>query len=68
MESLFLSHSHGDHELAGAVRQLIESCFAGHIEVKASSSAPSEAASQRGAAGLIGFTTRFGGASSPRFS
>jgi hypothetical protein len=33
MESLFLSHSHGDHELAGAVRQLIESCFAGHIEV-----------------------------------
>ncbi len=42
MESLFLSHSHGDHELAGALKQLIESCLPGHIEVKASSAAPSE--------------------------
>jgi len=42
MERLFLSHSHGDHELAAALKLLIESCFPGHIEVKASSSAPSE--------------------------
>jgi len=42
METLFLSHSHGDRELASAVKQLIENCFAGHLEVKASSAAPSE--------------------------
>jgi tetratricopeptide (TPR) repeat protein len=42
MDSLFLSHSHGDHELAGAVKKLIEDCFPGHIEVKTSSSPPSE--------------------------
>ncbi|HJP90834.1 MAG TPA: TIR domain-containing protein [Pyrinomonadaceae bacterium] len=42
MERLFLSHSHGDHELATALKSLIESCFPGHIEVKASSSAPAE--------------------------
>jgi hypothetical protein len=42
MERLFLSHSHGDHELASAVKQLIEGCFPGHIEVNASSAAPAE--------------------------
>lgn len=41
MESLFLSHSHGDEALADVLKQLIENCFAGHIEVKASSAAPS---------------------------
>jgi hypothetical protein len=40
--NLFLSHSHGDHELASAIKQLIENCFPGHIEVQASSAAPSE--------------------------
>lgn len=42
MKSLFLSHSHSDHEVAAALKQLIENCFAGHIDVKASSAAPSE--------------------------
>ena len=42
MQSLFLSHSHADHVLATELRQLVESCFPGHIEVKASSAAPSE--------------------------
>ena len=42
MESLFLSHSHRDYELAAALKQLIESCFPGYIEVKASSFAPTE--------------------------
>jgi tetratricopeptide (TPR) repeat protein len=41
MERLFLSHSHGDRELAGALKELIERCFPGHIEVKASSAPPS---------------------------
>lgn len=52
MESLFLSHSHGDHELAAALKQLIESCFPGHIEVKASSSAPAEGGISAGSAWL----------------
>jgi len=42
MDSVFLSHSHADHEVARAFKKLIEDCFPGHIEVKASSSAPSE--------------------------
>src|SRR4030095_5966916 len=42
MERLFISHSHGDHELAAAFKRLVEGCFPGHIEVKASSAAPSE--------------------------
>ncbi len=42
MESLFLSHSHGDYKLASALQELIEKCFAGQIEVKSSSAAPSE--------------------------
>jgi tetratricopeptide (TPR) repeat protein len=41
MERLFLSHSHGDHKLADALKELIERCCPGHIEVKASSAAPS---------------------------
>jgi hypothetical protein len=41
MERLFLSHSHGDHKLADALKELIERCFPGDIEVKASSAAPS---------------------------
>jgi tetratricopeptide (TPR) repeat protein len=41
MDTLFVSHSHGDHELAQALKQLIESCFPGHIQVNSSSAAPS---------------------------
>lgn len=39
---MFLSHAHGDHKVAAALKQLIESCFPGHIEVKSSSAAPSD--------------------------
>lgn len=41
MESLFLSHSHGDRQVAAALKELVESCFPGHIEVRASSASPS---------------------------
>ncbi len=40
METLFLSHSHGDHEVANALKDLVEGCFPGHIEVRSSSSSP----------------------------
>ena len=42
MDTLFLSHSHGDQELANAFKNLIHKCFPGHIKVKASSASPAE--------------------------
>lgn len=42
MQRFFLSHSHADHELAEVFKQLVEDCFPGHFDVRASSAAPSE--------------------------
>ena len=48
MHRLFLSHSHADHELAGAFRDLVENCFPGHVSVRASSATPSEGGIEAG--------------------
>ena len=42
MQRLFVSHFHGDHRLAAALKALIQKCLPGHIEVHASSMSPAE--------------------------
>lgn len=42
MPRVFLSHSHTDKDVAGALRVLLESCLPGHVEVMASSASPGE--------------------------
>src|SRR5215470_987761 len=53
MESLFISHSHGDHALASALQELFESCFPGHIEVRSSSASPSKGGISMGSEWLV---------------